>query len=276
MSFRLSLLPILMLCLLPLDVLAHGASSEQLKNLTEQIQRTPNNVDLYLRRGDLYRQLGNAKAALADFDVVQRIAPERYEVDLYRARLFLDANVPEIAEVSLNRLLEKRPNQTEALLFRAQAYSKLGVREAAIKDYSEVLRSLTEPRPEVFIARAQLQVDSHQYQAAIIGLDEGIAKLGPLVTLQTLAIEIEVRRKGWEAALARMDAVTAQMPRKEIWLMQRAEILLQAGRRAEARQTLSTIQELIASLPDHLRKAPAITTLIGKTTELLARTKEEQ
>ncbi len=252
---------LLLSCWLPQLSRAHGITTQQLKQLTAQIQRAPNNADLYLRRGEVHRQLGNAKAALEDFDTVQKLAPERLEVDLYRARLYLDANVPARAQLVLNRYLKLRPNHTEAVLLRAQTNAQLGERALAIRDYTTALTRLTQPKPELFLARAQLQIETHQLDAAINGLDEGVAKLGSLVTLQLLAIEVEGKRKRWDAALTRLDGLAAQSPRKETWLVQRAEILLLAGRTNEAQQNLTAALQALAALPDHLRRAPAMQTL---------------
>jgi predicted Zn-dependent protease len=258
---------VLLVWLVPLC--AHGVTSEQIKQLTAQIQRAPTNAELYVRRGELHRQLGNAKAALEDFDTAQKLAPERLEIDVYRARLHLDANVPELAQLVLDRYLKLRPHHTEAVLLRAQVNEKLGAHTLAIQDYTIVLSRLAQPKPELFVARAQLQIEAHQLEAALTGLDDGIAKLGALVTLQSFAVEIEVKRKRWDAALARLDTIAAQSPRQEHWLVQRAEILLQAGRYDEAQQSLTTALQLIAALPDHLRRAPAITALEAKARALL-------
>ncbi len=261
---------LLLLCLVaPLQLRAHGVTSEQVKQLTAQIQRTPNNADLYLRRGELHRHLGHTKAALADFDKVQKLAPERLEVAVYRARLYLQANVPERAQLVLDRYLKLRPTHTEAVLLRAQANTKIGARALAIQDYTTALTRLAQPKPELFLARAQLQVEGNQLAAALTGLDEGIAKLGSLVTLQWLAIEVEMKRKRWDAALTRLDLLAAQSERKESWLVQRAEILLLAGRQEEAPHTLVAALQAIAALPDHLRRTPAIMTLEAKAIRLL-------
>ncbi len=258
-----------LLLLVPLQLRAHGVTSEQLKQLTAQIQRTPNNADLYLRRGELHRQLGHAKAALADFAKVQALAPARLEVDLYRARLYLEAKVPARAQRVLDRYLKFRPTHTEAILLRAQTNAKLGERALAIQDYTTALARLSQPKPELFLARAQLQADGKQFAAALTGLDEGIAKLGSLVTLQLMAIEVEVKRKRWDAALTRLDGIAAQSERKESWLVRRAEILLLAERKDEAQQTLVAALAAIQSLPDYLRRANAITALAIKARAVL-------
>ncbi|HEX4951062.1 MAG TPA: tetratricopeptide repeat protein [Blastocatellia bacterium] len=263
---------LLLCCLLSLPAWAHGVTTEQIKRLTEQIKAAPDQADLYLRRGELHRQLSNAKAALEDFDTVQKLAPERIEIDVYRARLYLDAKMPEMAQFVLDRYLKLRPQHNEAILMRARANAQLGARTQAIQDYTTALSRLANPQPELFLTRAQLQIEARLDDAALRGLDEGIAKLGALVTLQLLAVEIEVKRQRWDAALARLETVAAQSPRKENWLVQRAEILLSAQRPAAAQEALSAAHQAIAALPDHLRRTQAIVMLEAKAAHLLKQT----
>jgi len=75
-----------------------------------------------------------------------------------------------------------------------------------------------------------------QVEQALRGLNDGIAKLGPIVSLQLPAIELELALGRHEAALARVDAVGAGAPRQEVWLARRGEILEQASRATDARR----------------------------------------
>jgi predicted negative regulator of RcsB-dependent stress response len=95
----------------------------------------------------------------------------------------------------------------------------------------------------------------------LIGLDEGIKRLGPLVTLQLTAIDLELRRRNYNAALARLDEITSQSDRKETWLVRRGEILKLAGRQEEARAAFNAALVAIESLPPQRRQSRAVTTL---------------
>ena len=57
-----------------------------------------------------------------------------------------------------------------------------------------------------------------------------IAALGEPVTLQLFAVDLEVQRERWDAALERIDRIAARSARQETWLLRRGEILEQAGR----------------------------------------------
>src|ERR1041385_2750456 len=84
---------------------------------------------------------------------------------------------------------------------------------------------------------------------AVRGLDEGIRRMGPLVTLELSAIDLEVQLKRYDAALARVDTVMSRLQRKESWLVRRAEILKTAGREQEAKKSYRDALAAIEKLP---------------------------
>jgi hypothetical protein len=103
--------------------------------------------------------------------------------------MFLEANWPSSAKISLDRFLAKNPDHTEALITRARTLAKLTNRLAAAQDYTRALARATEGKPEIYLERAQaLAAEGKDHlDDALKGLDEGIQKLGPLVTLQLYA-----------------------------------------------------------------------------------------
>ena len=106
---------------------------------------------------------------------------------------------------------------------------------------------------------------------ALRGLDEGLRRLGPLTTLQLFAIDFELANNRYEAALARLETITAQSPRKEPWLARRGEILEQAGRAAQARLAYEQALAAIESLPARHRTTEATAKLEAQIRAALAR-----
>jgi predicted negative regulator of RcsB-dependent stress response len=88
-------------------------------------------------------------------------------------------------------------------------------------------------------------------------LDDGIAKLGPIVSLQIPAIAFEVQAKHWDAALRRVDTIAAKSPRKDLWLKRRGEILRQAGRKRLARDAFKAALAALRAWPPDVRSQPA-------------------
>ena len=86
------------------------------------------------------------------------------------------------------------------------------------------------------------------FRSALHSIDEGVQQLGPVVTLELFAIELEIKLQRYDAALARLEKVAAQSARKEKWLLRRGEILQLAGRRDEARRAFAQALQEIDSL----------------------------
>lgn len=238
----------------------HGDLHEQIKQVTEQIAKDPKNAELYLKRGELHRAHQEWDQAQADYARAVSLDPGLSVVDFTRGRMFLEAGWAHSAKVSLDRFLRKQTNHVEGLTARARALVKLEQRLDAAHDYTEAIRHAPGGRPELYIERAQAlagEGEAH-FAEALRGLDEGMQKMGLLVTLQLYAIDVELKRKNFDAALERLEKIAAQSPRKETWLARRGEILQQAGRKAEARKAYESALQAIATLPPARRNVPAM------------------
>jgi predicted negative regulator of RcsB-dependent stress response len=107
------------------------------------------------------------------------------------------------------------------------------------------------PDPDYYLERAQAQAAAGpvSVDASLRGLDEGLALLGPVVSLQLAAIDLAVNAKRYDAALARLDRILEHAPRKEEWLARRGDILRAAGRRDEAHLAYQAALSAIVMLP---------------------------
>src|SRR5438876_8647915 len=106
---------------LPRLAWAHADLLLQIEDVTKQLEKEPNNPELYLRRGELRRAHVEWEAAYADYDRALALAPDLAIIDLARGRLFLDSGWPLSARAALDRFLSRQPNHVEALVLRARA-----------------------------------------------------------------------------------------------------------------------------------------------------------
>ena len=255
----------------------HGDIHQQIVNLTEDIAKDPGNAELYLRRAEMHRAHQDWDSAYADYQRVNELDPKMTIVDLGRGKMFLDANWPQAAKITLDRLLVNHTNSVEGFATRARALVKLNERLAAAADYTAAIGFSSEPRPELYLERAQAFTAEGKdyYEKALSGLDEGIKKMGPLVTLQLYAIDVEIKQGRHDAALQRLDRVSAQSPRKETWLARRGEILQQAGRLEEARKAYEDGLAALDKLPPARRHVPAMVELEKRLRTAIDSTKSE-
>ena len=261
----------IVLLALPLRLIAHGDLDEQIAIATKLIQKDPKNAELYLKRGELHRAHADWDAAMADYDRAVELDPMLVVVNLARGKALLAANWPVSARVALDRFLTQQTNHVDALVTRARVFQKLGEHAAAAQDFTAAINHSPEPQPEFFIERAEslaAQPGDHLGET-LRSLDEGIKKLGPLVTLQLYAIDLEIKQKHFDAALARLDLIAAQSPRKETWLAKRGEILQQAGRIIAAREAYQSALKAIESLPASRRQVPAMAELENRLRSVL-------
>ena len=252
------------ICLAALSsfVRAHEGLHEQIVAITAKIKRDPKNASLYLQRGELHRLHRDWARASADYDRAARLQPDLKIVDLARGKMLFESGRLQRAKFTLDRFLSRQPDHYEGLITRARVLAKMGARSDAVKDFTQAISLSSVPEPELYIERAQVMAgDEKRVGEALAGLDEGIQKLGPLVTLQQAAIDLELRRRNYDGALSRVDLIAAQSERKEAWLVRRGEILKLAGREEEARAAFNAALVAIESLPPSLRQSRAVTAL---------------
>ena len=208
----------------------HESVEDQLADLTARIDRQPDDPWLHLRRGDQYRFRGDWRKARADYRRARRIDPALDIVDLRLGTLHLDQGHLRRAKAALDRYLARRPGDIEGLRTRARALSRLGMPLAAADDLRRAIAAFTPPRrpePDDYLERARAFEDAgpDYNDAAILALDEGMAALGPIVSLQFPAIDLDLRAGRVEEALRRLDVLEAVSGRRDAWLAKRANIL---------------------------------------------------
>jgi len=242
---------------------AHGDLHDQIAAVTRQINRDPTNTAPYLKRGELHRVHGDWETALNDYAQVTRLDPNFWAIDFFRGRMMLEADRPKPARECLNRFLARQPDYSEALIARARVLVKLRKPTAAARDFTRALGHLREAKPEYYLERADAVISrsGRRVETALRGLDEGMKRLGPLPTLQLRAIDLELSRKHYPEALARLEQLIAQSPRKETWLARKGEVLQQAGREKEAREAYIAALKAAESLPPAHRHTRAMVAL---------------
>ncbi len=247
---------------------AHEGLHEQIAAITAKIKRDPKNASLYLQRGELHRLHRDWSRAATDYDRAARLQPGLTIVDLARGKMLFESGRFHRSKLVLDRFLRQQPNHFEGLTTRARVLAKLGSTAAAVNDFTRAIAQ--SPDPELYLERAEtISRKGNHIAEALSGLDEGINRLGPIVTLQLPAIELELRRQSYEGALSRLDLIAAQSERKETWLVRRGEILKLAGRDEEAGAAFNAALIAIESLPPARRQSKAVAALQARARSAL-------
>ena len=237
-------------------LMGHEDVGGQIQALTEQLQQEPGNAALFLRRAELHRHLEHWDLAERDLNRAERLDGRLGGVHLSRALLFLESDRLGRALSSVDRFLKLEPKRADAHQTRGRILFRLGRLAESEKALTTAIQLLESPAADAYLERNDviLAQGPARRSRALDGLDEGIARLGPVVTLELAAIELERNMRNWDGALQRIDRLARVSPRKEGWLVRRADILRDAGRDSEARRTYAQALEAIESLPQRYRK----------------------
>jgi hypothetical protein len=107
----------------------------------------------------------------------------------------------------------------------------------------------------LYLERARAQTALGRFDAAVRGLDEGLARLGQTPSLALPALEYEREGGDWEAALERVERVR-QFLTPESFHAMRGEILWQSNRPAEAQKDFLTGLTVIENYSPARRSRP--------------------
>jgi tetratricopeptide (TPR) repeat protein len=263
--------PLAAALLAPVPAFAHADIVERISALDRQIEQTPHDNDLYFKRGELHRLHRDWPAARADYDRAAALDPDDTTVHFYRGRMWLEAGDPAHARLLLDRFLAERPDHADALLIRSRALAEIGEWQAAAQDLTHAIDLLDPPTPEVYLdrARALVAAGPEHIDPALRGLDAGIARLGPLVSLIQYAIEVERAHGRPQAALERFDLLPDQVRRQPKWLAIRGDILRSLGDVQQAQATYWAGLATIAAYPPARRNARATIELETRLRESL-------
>ncbi|MEO8218977.1 MAG: hypothetical protein ABI718_18025 [Acidobacteriota bacterium] len=239
------------------ELSAHEGVHEQIARIDALISLSPADATLFLRRGELERVRRQWEEAERDLAAAEALDPSLVVLSLARGRLELDRGNYSASLQLLTNYLRGEPKDSVALVYRATVYRALRQPAAAASDYARAIELSAQPEPEWYRDLSAALAESAHPEAALAALDSGIARLGPVVTLELPAIDLDLSMRNVDSALFRIDRLAAQSQRKEVWIVRRADILQAAGRGGEARSAYSEALRNIQSLPSAQRNRKA-------------------
>ena len=114
----------------------------------------------------------------------------------------------------------------------------------------------------LLLERAEIQLRYQHFDEALdeslAGIERGMIELGPLIVLLHVAFDINLRQGDRVAALNRIEKKIQSIDRKESWLLQKAEILLDMGQYENAQEQLVLGKSTIDSFPHRIRNSAAM------------------
>lgn len=238
-------------------VWGHGETNDVLIQLNEQIQQQPDDIDLILKRARLQIRLQRGEAALVDLHRLRVEQPENLEFVFLTGQAFKQSGNLEAAESHFRSYLARQPRAAKVLVNLSEVLTSQGRHRDAAEMWDRVVQVQVPPLPGHYLRRAQAYRDANDIHTAIEGLDESLDQLGPLVSIQKYAIELTIESGNPHQAIQRIDNLVAQLPRKESWLLRKAELLVQISAFEKAEEELRLARNALAALPATISKTPA-------------------
>lgn len=254
--------------IIPPLAMAHGGLKRDIAALDDTLVSRPMDVHALLHRADLLRLEGSFTQALEDLERVEGLQPGSPEAAWVRARIMVDQHREAAALGELDLWLAAHPGHVPALVLRAEAHHFVGDLEGAARDYQSAIESTIEnagaAEPEWFTALATVRQRQAMPEEALATLERGLNQLGPLLSLQIPALELELALTREDQALKRMGRILANIPRKEAWLVRRAELLERMGRPEDAQEDWAAVITACELLPLSQRNTRAVQTLLQR------------
>lgn len=221
---------------------------------TEELAKAPD-ADLFIQRGEIYLHLREWTKAEADFAAAGRLDPQRVITSILHARALIDGGRPAAARPLIDQYLTQKPSNAEAWFMRGEILAATGNPDLALADYAEGFRRGSAASVEQLFRWSSLLAAAPMSEAgrALVIVDDAIARIGPATALLNCAIDLEVRSGRFEAALTRIGEVMQRTKRQEMWLVRQGDVLVKAGRRADAIAAYRRALEAIDTLPERER-----------------------
>lgn len=238
-------------------VSAHEDNSVLIRQLTEKIEASPRDAGLYLRRAEMQRLNRHWHAAESDYKKAAELDPKLALVELAYGTMWNDAARPDKALPLLDSYVRREPEKPDGYAERARAKRLLKRWNDAAADYEAAVGKSSPPDPELFAEWADNLCDAGDVAGGVAVLDRGLARLGPVSSLEIKALNLEQTNGMLEAALMRLDPMLDRPGRKDSLLLRKAEILIAAGREDQARQCVALARKEFEAVPESRRATAA-------------------
>lgn len=259
----------------------HGSAHEQILKLSEQIEASPKDPQLYLQRADLYLAHQYPEAALNDYQQALQLEPGLIAAKLGLGTIQLQMGEFKPALASLNDYIKVVEKDSRAWVCRARVHYALGEFQKSVEDYENAVRHTPTPRPEWFLEQAQATVEwlwkdgsvedkKNAYRNAVGKIDAGIAKLGSAVTLELAAMDYERLAGDFDQAIKRVEKLMEQARRKESWWIRKADLQRESGNAEAARASYQSALEAIDQLSEARRQLKSVESMKAYAVEQLS------
>lgn len=261
---------------------AHPSPSHTLDEINEHLEESPNDQAQLRSKAHILIVMGKFEDAHEIVHQLIHADPKNPE------NLLLDARITVLLEKNINGAITEAESLTKSAPdfgpgwdFLADLLYQTGRKDKAIAAKKKYLEVSESKNPSDYLTCAAWLRDrgkAGDAQAAIEVLDQGTARIGVLTGLEQAAIALDLSLKQWNSALRRIDLLTARLRPNVDLASQRADILMQAGRFAEAAAAYDSAIAILKASPSWKRDPDGLEQRLAKLLEQkqTAQTKSSQ
>ena len=222
---------------------AHSDLVLQIDALSKQVSETPQDTELLIRRGDLYRRHGDWAAAENDFQSVRELTPDHPMIDWYEGRLLMEAGRSAEAEAMLTRFLEVRNDHAGAYRARAIARQDLNQDLLAAADYQAAIDNSEQPTPSLYrsLVMSLVAIGIDQIEVALIAVDDGLNRFPREVSLLGLGVDLSLAQADAQQASKYMSEIPPLLGNLLQWQFRKAVLICIQGDKETAANSFSAI-----------------------------------
>jgi Tfp pilus assembly protein PilF len=214
-----------------------GRYAEAIIEFRNALQESPRDGEAYYALADAYAASGEPEFAGKNFELAAEFLPDRTDVQLRVGALLLNDGRWDRARLRADHVLQRDPENVDALLLKATALAGLRQLDQAISDVEEALRSQPdESRLQTHLGNLQLAKGQPQEAEATL---RRALELNP----KAVAAHLSLGNHYWavgrrEEAQAELSAAIGLEPSNATANRAQAALYLATGRTAEAERHL--------------------------------------
>lgn len=232
--------------LLTFQAAAHPGHDDQLEAVNKAMAAAPQEQVLYIQRGNIYAEIGHYSEARQDFGRARELGPGA-RVDFAESVMHYRKGDPGTALRLVDKHISHFPNDPGGYEHRALIARETGNHAQALADLRTYFNLRERPNPGLYVSAARMLQEDGRNSDAIAVLDLGLEQLGTIPQLQRYAVELELEQSRPEAAIARMESLRSALRDSASWKLDMVDLLIAAGRGAEAATLLQAAREQLQS-----------------------------
>ena len=254
----------------------HGDYHEVVKAMTKDIEEDPSNPLLYYQRAILHKGHYKYEDALLDYHKCISIDSSLVATYLDLADIHTIQNQTDSSFYYLsifNKWKEPVPKYFE---IESRLFATILNWEKAIDSQQKCIALKSEYlRPEDITVLSDLFLSKTpiDYDGAIRSIEMGIERKGNLISLREERLNLLIDAKYYEKSIEELNNLISDFARKEKWLFKKGEVLFNANRISESKETFLIAIKTIESLSPRFQKQDRVIELKEKAEWYLAKMK---